>query len=402
MIKTAGFSLQTFSRDARGNVAMIFALAAIGIVGIAGLAVDYSRQKSSNAVLQAAADHIALALAVPAQSQPADVIQTRAEELFAASIAGKHIKNARVEAKRISGEPERLYVAAAGEVESSFGGLFRINALPIVSEAEAPLVMQDIEVALVVDNSGSMNGAKKLHEVKKAARSMLKALRERAKRDGAKIRVSVVPFAKEINIGVTHANQSWIDWSSYTGQQANWKGCVSDRTNGHGETEGGLPGGATRWHPTHACMKQNILPLTEDFAAVDTEIGAMKGAGYTNINIGLAWGANMLTPGAPASTAAAPKQYLRRYMVFVTDDGENPGRSANPHQFDSRTRRICDYAKASEIKVFTISVLRKNQTELDFCASQPSMAYRVKQPVELSGVMEDIARRMVSIIYLSM
>ena len=53
--------LREFSRDRRGNVAAVFALAAIPVVGVAGIAVDYSRAFRVQADLQYSVDAAALA-----------------------------------------------------------------------------------------------------------------------------------------------------------------------------------------------------------------------------------------------------------------------------------------------------------------------------------------------------
>ncbi len=55
--------MSRFSSDARGNVAVIFALLAMPIIGLAGISIDFSRATDARAQLQAVSDGIALHIA---------------------------------------------------------------------------------------------------------------------------------------------------------------------------------------------------------------------------------------------------------------------------------------------------------------------------------------------------
>jgi hypothetical protein len=55
--------LRSFIQDRRGAVAPIFALSIIPVIGLVGMAVDYSRANSIKAALQASLDATALAMA---------------------------------------------------------------------------------------------------------------------------------------------------------------------------------------------------------------------------------------------------------------------------------------------------------------------------------------------------
>ena len=63
--KIAGLSgtFRRFKSDLRGNVAMMFGLAAVPLMLGAGIAVDYARSTQSETQLQAAIDAAALAVA---------------------------------------------------------------------------------------------------------------------------------------------------------------------------------------------------------------------------------------------------------------------------------------------------------------------------------------------------
>ena len=76
--------LRRFKRDNRGNVAVIFALATLPIIGFVGAAVDFSHANSVKASLQAALDSTALMLAKYAPTHTSAEIQDQASKYFKA------------------------------------------------------------------------------------------------------------------------------------------------------------------------------------------------------------------------------------------------------------------------------------------------------------------------------
>ena len=116
-----------------------------------------------------------------------------------------------------------------------------------------------MRVAMVLDNTGSMAEDGKMPAMQTAAKSLIDQLSALAKNDGD-IYISVVPFAKDVNVGASNYNQSWIDWSvwdadttptlgnlqqqqlhdqkllhkyanrTWTPDRTKWTGCVTDRT----------------------------------------------------------------------------------------------------------------------------------------------------------------------------
>ena len=78
-----------FASDRRGNIAVVFALSVIPMVGFVGAAVDYSHANSVKVAVQAALDATALMLAKTAGSQTAAQMQSTASSFFAAQFNRK-------------------------------------------------------------------------------------------------------------------------------------------------------------------------------------------------------------------------------------------------------------------------------------------------------------------------
>ena len=65
---------------------------------------------------------------------------------------------------------------------------------------------------MALDVTGSMRDDGKMPAMQTAAKSLIDQLSPLAKNPGD-IYISIVPFAKDVNLGTSYYNQSWIDWS---------------------------------------------------------------------------------------------------------------------------------------------------------------------------------------------
>src|SRR3989304_5766391 len=82
MLEGRAMSLSRFLHDRRANVAPIFALAILPVLGLLGAAVDYSRANRTKAQFQAALDATALAISKNAASETAAQLQADAASYF--------------------------------------------------------------------------------------------------------------------------------------------------------------------------------------------------------------------------------------------------------------------------------------------------------------------------------
>src|ERR1044072_36949 len=87
---------RNFIQDRRGAVAPIFALAIIPVIGLVGMAVDYSRTNSIRTALQASLDATALAMARLAPTVTKEELQDKASSFFTAQFNRPEAKNVSV------------------------------------------------------------------------------------------------------------------------------------------------------------------------------------------------------------------------------------------------------------------------------------------------------------------
>jgi Flp pilus assembly protein TadG len=404
-------SAKRFAADRGGSVAIMFAAAVIPLVIGVGAAIDYSRAAQAKVDMQAAVDATALAVGRVVMESGQSIDQARARASFDAGF--KRSDGTTVTRFAISQNEGRLVLEVEAKVPLVFAGILGRSDADMGARAEVPLDVTTVEVALVLDNTGSMSSSGKMTALKDAAKSLIDTL-QNASYVSTKAEVAIVPFATQVNVGTT-IKPNWVRIrATETETKLNlngqpWAGCVFDRdqdfdvredrpnTLGDPETEPTL-------YPAAPCQSAGlapIMPLTRDFAALRTAITNMNPTGATNTTIGLAWGLNVLNPGAPLSaTARPPGKYVKKHIVFLTDGLNTENRfSTVAADIDPRMQRLCDEAKKSpnNIVLHTIRVIEGNETLLRNCATTPERYYSITDPSQLKPAFDAIASEIVSL-----
>lgn len=401
--------LCAFRASQGGNTAVIFALAIVPVFGAVGAAVDYSRANSVKASMQAALDATALMLAKEAATLNAGALAQKATIYFTAQFN-------RPEARNVLVTPEYYAVNGAytltlygrASVDAAFVRILGVSELDVTTMSQVAWGSRRLELALVLDNTGSMSQYGKIDALKRATRDMLATLRDAAG-NNMQIRVSIVPFDTHVNIGSSNYNKPWIDWSLYDGNggalvrqvsysgssRSNWTGCVIDREQPYDVRNSAPTADSRTYHPAVQCDLTSLLPLTSDWSALDRKVGQLKSSGLTDLTIGLVWGWNMLSPNAPLSAASQPARDLDKVIVFLTDGKNTKNRwTQNQYAIDARTQAVCDNIRADGIQVFTVRVIEGNASLLRNCATKPDMYFEVSRANGIGDAFAAIADRL--------
>ena len=191
-----------FVADQRGGVAPMFALAIVPIIGLVGAAVDYSRGNAARTAMQAALDATALMLSRDAAGMDPAQVAAKATSFFNAQFSRPEVTNAAGQRRAVSPQQGSfiLDVTASGTVPTTFTRLLGQQKLDISSTAQVKWGVKKLELALVLDNTGSMANNGKLTELKTASHNLLTTLQNAAKQLGD-VKVAIIPFDKIVNIG---------------------------------------------------------------------------------------------------------------------------------------------------------------------------------------------------------
>jgi Flp pilus assembly protein TadG len=394
---------KNFRTSQTGNVALIFGLTIFPLLVAAGGFVDMTRAYYARTDMQDALDATALALSREAPGMSDTQMQAAAENYFYSNFNDTDVESLDLKPTYVASGPS-LKVAGSASVKAYFLPLIHIDHIPVSASSTVAWGETRLRVALVLDNTGSMAQSGKMDALKLATHNLIKQLKGAAQTDGD-VYVSIVPFSKDVNVGASNYNQSWVRWDlwdevngscskkqlttktscegegkTWTAANHNtWNGCITDRDHNY-DTLNTAPSTGTQatLFPAEqygACPTQ-LMGLSYDWTALDNRVDAMVPNGFTNQAIGLDWGWQSLT-NAPFTVPPTGGYYKYRQVIILLTDGLNTqnrwDNSAAP--IDARQKLSCNAIKAADIEIYTVQVNTggdPTSTLLQDCASGPA------------------------------
>lgn len=305
-----------FARNEDGTVLLFAIMIMLVMLMLAGMGVDIMRFETTRNELQQTLDRATLASAsITQELDPEEVVRDYfekagiADKLTSVQVtSGLNFRTVRAEA-RANTNPIflRLYNRTAVEQIEARG----------LSIAEQRIT--NVEIALVLDVSGSMAGSK-LTNLKNAAKEFVRTVIE-ADGEGL-ISILIVPYNGQVNMtqemqelfnqrtndhNVSNVNCFDLPASAYTGLGLPTSTVMpvtghvdtwSSTSTGSGYTSvsSSAPNPANRW-----CIQSDdnvILPPTNNIATLENHIDNLTAGGATSINAGMKWGMTLLDPGS--------------------------------------------------------------------------------------------------------
>ncbi|EJN14310.1 Flp pilus assembly protein TadG [Bradyrhizobium sp. YR681] len=432
VVSRIGRLLARFAAAEHGNIAVIFAIALVPVLSFVGAAVDYSRAVQARSAMQAALDSAALMLSKDLSSGTITTsqISTKAQAYFNAVFTGNNtLPTVSVAASYTAATSmgSTIQITGSGTYTTSFMKIAGFPTLDIGASSTSAWGLVRMRVAMVLDNTGSMAQDGKMSAMQTAAKNLVDQLSALAKTNGD-VYISIVPFAKDVNVGASNYNQSWVDfsdwdaangsWSCTSGSNNNcnnwkwtpanhntWTGCVVDRDQDY-DTKNTTPtaGNVSTLFPAEqysycntgsSSYLQPIMALSYDWTSLKNRIDAMKPTGNTNQGIGLAWGWMTLSTGDPMNAPAKDTNYTYKDAIVLLSDGLNTQNRwySNASQIDARQKKLCDNAKAANITIYTVQVNTGSDptsSVLQYCASGTDKFYLVTSADQTVSVFKDI------------
>lgn len=395
-------------RDERGAIAIIFALTLVALAGAVGLGVDYGRSFSVATKLRNAADAAALAGAKLIDEGVSNShIQTVSQAYFQAQIdsLGVGYVTASPLVVNIDRANSAVDVTSNISVATTFSNVVQVPSLDFSVASKAIYQIKKVELAMVLDVTGSMNNNGRLDALKSAAGNIIDTLVNNA--SGKHNRVALVPYSAAVNVGSAYAT------TASGGDSAD--GCVMERLQApHRDDDyvsefpnnyavnGQLNSSTTG---RYLCPNAELAPLSKNAGDLKATINSYAASGWTAGHIGLAWGWNTLSPkwAGVFTGVAAPGNYndpkVIKAVILMTDGEFNTSYSGGATQegqkSESRTRTLalCDNMKAENIRIFTVAFEAPIEAEtlLQSCASSSSNHFNAANSVELNSAFQAIA-----------
>lgn len=443
-----------FLADRRGGVAMIVGLSILAVAAVLGLAIDSARGYTAKSKLQGAVDAAALAGA-KAYVQDQDSGSAEARMFFDANYADDFM-DGRITTfnAHVDETSDNMVVKAVATIPTTFMQIFGIDELTVNSEAVVAAKHTNLELALVVDVTGSMNwldgsGAIKIASLKAAGHTLLNAIYgEQTSLPG--VYLSLVPYRAAVNIGASRTG--WLrDYDAADFDPDDWRGCVLSRNSPRDQNDTPPDNNGRRFYPyfwpsgtawnwwppvtfdasgpNWFCPVNEITSLTDQRGTIEDGIDALdaRSGGGTQTSTGLVWGWRTLSPrwqGYWGGTTPVdmPLDYdepdLVKAVVFMTDGIADMGwelttygflsegklgttnEAAAEAEINSRLSDICESMKDEGIKIFSVMFAVSNpsiETTYRNCASEPDYFFNSPTGDELKSAFASIGRQLASL-----
>ena len=316
------FLIRRFLADRRGGVAMIVGLSILALAAAFGVAIDSARGYTAKSKLQGAVDAAALAGA-KAYTQNQDNASAEARMFFDSNYADGFMGGTVVDFDAaVDEDSENMVVQAVVTIPTTFMQIFGIDEVSLSSEAQVSAAHTNLELALVVDVTGSMNwldsnGEVKIESLRTAGRTLLSTIYgEETSLPG--VYMSLVPYRAAVNIGQRTSWLTGYDASAY--DPDSWRGCVLARAAPDDQNDDPPSGSSDRfapylwpngtaWNywppvvfdssgPNWFCPVNEIISLTDQRGTIEAGITALdpRSGGGTQTSTGLVWGWRTLSP----------------------------------------------------------------------------------------------------------
>ncbi len=209
-----------------GGVMVIVAVAAMAVVGATGVAVDMGRSQMVQAKLQNAVDAAGLAAGATLNTADITAVATKYINLnFSQGTLGATLGTVTA---TLSEDRKIVTVTTSATLDTTLMKVLGRNTVTVNATTEVTRSNKGLELALVLDTTGSMAGTK-LTALKDAGHDLLDILFG-ANAVGDNLWVGVVPFSQAVNVGSSRTD--WLDASHYAGLDwgpTSWSGCVDAR-----------------------------------------------------------------------------------------------------------------------------------------------------------------------------
>ncbi|MCK1391213.1 TadE/TadG family type IV pilus assembly protein [Bradyrhizobium sp. 1] len=221
VVSRIGRQLARFAGAEQGNIAVIFAIVLVPVLGFIGAAVDYSRAVHARSSLQTALDSAALMVSKDLTNGTITEtdIETKTKSYFTGLYTGRTgtVSTGDIHAtytpKNASGI-SNIVVTGSGIMQTDFMQIAGYPTLPFNATSTAAWGNTRMRVAMILDNTGSMAQNGKMTAMQSAAKDMIDTLSGYNKQTGD-VYISIVPFSKDVNVDTANVGASWINWTEW-------------------------------------------------------------------------------------------------------------------------------------------------------------------------------------------
>jgi Flp pilus assembly protein TadG len=222
VVRRLGRLFGRFAAAEQGNIAVIFAITLIPLLSFVGAAVDYSRAARARTAMQAALDSTALMLSkdLTQGTITSSDIGSKAQSYFTGLYTDTEAQGVSINANYTTATASTaatILLSGSGHITSDFMQIAGFPTLGFNTTSTTTWGNVKMRVALVLDNTGSMAQDGKITALRNAVAGsggLIDQLSALSKTNGD-VYISVIPFAKDVNVDASKYSESWIDWTDW-------------------------------------------------------------------------------------------------------------------------------------------------------------------------------------------
>lgn len=372
---------QRFARAEDGTMAVFSLFVFVAMILLGGLAVDMMRYENERIRMQGTADRAVLAATMLRQN----VSGATPTQILQAYFAAEGLSDQLGSNFRIEDDPEQgrvVTVFPAATVPSLFMRLTGVDSIGMVTPARAAEAFQggpDVELVMVLDVSGSMNGQGKIDAMRDAAVELTTSLLNDAEEVGD-VGITLVPYDTWVlppagflnhfsNAAGSGACNDWLLWSQIVGSL----NLLTNRVN------------------CNTASWRTVRPYVSDPDLATTYINDLRASGTTSIDLGIRYGAlffdptirpaiselianNEIDPAFEGRPYDWDEPGVVRALILLTD-GQNCCGERYPELLqDLNAESVCDSLKDQGVLIYAIAYQAPSSGAalMQDCASSPS------------------------------
>jgi Flp pilus assembly protein TadG len=354
LMRRLNASAQHFAANTSGSVALIFVLGLSVLIACLGIAIDVARARNASAQVLDSLDEAALAATENMVDNDVSVatVNNSVAAFLDGTLGNPRLQGATYSGLKVQADPVAGSVSIDVDVNvpTTFLRLFNESAITFHRFTKTAYKVNNVELAMVLDTTGSMGQNNKINELKAAAAQAIDILLPPNKATAN--RIALAPYDASVNVS---------PFDSIASAGASTNGCVVERQGPDAYTDASpLPADPVSTANT-PCPAQTIIPLTKNGSMLKATINTYAPGTSTAGHIGLAWGWCFISPNWTAvfPKQSAPKPYTNpsviKAVLLMTDGAFNTS-YFNGATSTAQAMALCDGMKAAGIKIYTVGL----------------------------------------------
>ena len=317
--------LRRYAQEEDGAVTIFAPVVILMLVLIAGISFDLQRNEMDRVRIQHTADRAVLAAA--------DLDQTLSPEAVVQDYFAK--SGIPMTANQISVDEGLNYrvvsVTSDSTTPTNFMKMLGVDSLPLRSLAEAEERVNNVEISMVLDISGSMGSGDKMSNLRSAAKTFVSTVLNESTQD--LVSLSVIPYSEHVSAGPEIMSKFNVDYNNPYSHclefdDADFNTSTLRRNKQYDQVQHMEWGNYNQSLRNPVCpvgQYEDIVAFSQNIPALNNKIDRLVPRGSTSIFAGMKWAAGLLDPDFNAINVS-----------LAADGVTDSAFAARPAAFDDR------------------------------------------------------------------